>query len=103
MADLKELGIFAAGIIAGTVGLKVLITDEAKKVYAHCTAAGLRTQEYIMETASLVEENVGDILADAKEINEKKAQAREAKEGCSCGCMEEQCEANEGEATKEAQ
>ena len=40
---MKHLGLFAAGVLFGTAGLKILSSKEAKSVYAHTTARqGLR-------------------------------------------------------------
>ena len=36
---MKKIGMFAAGVLFGTAGLKVLGSKDAKKVYAHTTAA----------------------------------------------------------------
>ena len=74
--DVKKTGIFAAGVAFGTAGIKVLSSKDAKKVYANCTAAALRAKDCVMKTVSAVQENAGDVLADAKAINED----REAKE-----------------------
>ena len=32
---MKHLGLFAAGVLFGTAGLKILSSKEAKTVYAH--------------------------------------------------------------------
>lgn len=84
-----KLGIFAGGVAFGSVGLKLLGSKDAKKVYAQVTAATLRVKESVMKTVTNVKENAGDILADAKDINEK----RDAKNAviedecdCDCGC-----------------
>ena len=58
----------------GTAGIKVLGSQDAKKVYVNCTAAGLRAKECVMTAVSVIQENADDILAEAKEINEKRAQ-----------------------------
>lgn len=68
---------FLGGVVFGTAGIAVLSSDDAKKVYAHCTALGLRTKDKIMERATIIQENAGDILADAKDINMKKKLAKE--------------------------
>ena len=39
---MKHLGLFAAGVLFGTAGLKILGSKDAKKVYSHTTAAVLR-------------------------------------------------------------
>ena len=46
-------------------------------MYTNCTAAVLRAKDSVMKTASTVQENAEDILAEAKQINEERA-AKEA-------------------------
>ena len=70
---LKRLGIFAGGVLFGTAGIKILSSRDAKKVYTNCTAAVLRAKECLMKTATTVQENAEDILAEAQQINEKRA------------------------------
>ena len=78
-----KLGLFAGGVLFGTAGLKILSSKDAKKVYTHTTAAALRAKDSVMTTYTVVKENAGDILADAKEINEKRAaQSEEVIEDC---------------------
>ena len=76
-ADWKKTGIFAAGVAFGTAGIKALSSNDAKKFYTNCTAAVLRAKECVMKTATTVQENAEDILAEAKQINEDRA-AQEA-------------------------
>ena len=76
--DWKHPGLFAAGVLFGTAGIKALSSKDAKKAYTHMTAAALRVQESVMETVTSVQENAADILASAKEINEQRAKAEEA-------------------------
>ena len=75
----KKVGLFAAGFAFGTAGVKILSSKDAKKVYTNCTAAVLRAKDSVMKTVNTVQENAGDILADAKAINEERA-AKEAEE-----------------------
>lgn len=75
--DPKKTGIFAAGVLFGTAGVKILSSKDAKKVYTHCTAAVLRAKESVMKTAAVVQENAEDIYAEAQLINEERA-AKEA-------------------------
>ena len=75
---LKKAGIFAGGVLFGTAGVKILASDDAKKVYTNCTAAVLRAKDCVMKTATSVQENAGDILAEAKQINEDRAAEAEA-------------------------
>ena len=42
--DVKKSGIFAAGVLFGTAGVKILASEDAKKVYTNCTAAVLRAK-----------------------------------------------------------
>ena len=72
--DGKKTGIFAAGVLFGTAGIKILSSKDAKKIYVSCTAAVLRAKECIMRTVSIVQENAEDIYAEAVEVNEKKAE-----------------------------
>ena len=81
--NMKKLGSFAAGVLFGTAGLKILGSDDAKKVYAHTTAAVLRAKDCVMTTVTRTKENCGDILADAKAINETYAAEAETVEDTS--------------------
>lgn len=73
--DAAKTGIFAAGVLFGTAGVKVLASKDAKKVYTHCTAAVLRAKECVMKTATTIQENAEDIYAEAKQMNEERAAA----------------------------
>ena len=75
MMDLKKLGLFVGGALFGSAGIKVLSSDDAKKLYTQTTAAVLRAKECVMTAATTLKENTDDILADAKEINEQRAEA----------------------------
>ena len=82
MADFKfkKSGLFAAGVLFGTAGIKILTSKDAKKLYTGCTAAVLRAKDCIMKTATNLQENAEDIFAEAKEINEERAAVEEAVE-----------------------
>lgn len=71
---MKKFGLFAAGVLLGTAGIKVLSSKDAKKVYTHTTAAVLRAKDSVMETVTAVRENAEDIYADAKAINQQRVQ-----------------------------
>lgn len=66
---LKKLGLFAGGVLFGTAGVKILGSEDAKKFYVNCVAAGLRARDCVMTTATNIQENAEDILAEAREIN----------------------------------
>ena len=67
MFDTKKLALFLGGVVFGSAGFKVLSSKDAKKVYTQTTAAVLRMKDCPMQ------EEAGDILADAKAINESRA------------------------------
>ena len=75
---MKKIGLFAAGVLFGTAGIKLLGSRDAKKVYAHTTAAALRAKEDVMKTVTTVREGADDIYAEAKAINERRAEAEAA-------------------------
>lgn len=72
--DGKKTGIFAAGVLFGTAGIKILSGKDAKKVYTQCTAAVLRAKECVMKTVTNIQENAEDIYAEAQQINEERAE-----------------------------
>lgn len=74
---MKKIGLFAGGVLFGTAGVKILSSKDAKKVYTGCTAAVLRAKDCVMKTATTMQENAEDILAEAQQINEERA-AQEA-------------------------
>ena len=69
----KSTGIFAAGVLFGTAGIKILSSKDAKKLYTNCTAAVLRAKDCVMKTVAKVQENAEDIYAEAQQINEERA------------------------------
>ena len=76
--DGKKTGIFAAGVLFGTAGIKVLSSKDAKKLYTNCTAAVLRAKECVLKTAATIQENAEDVYAEAQQINEDRAAKRRA-------------------------
>ena len=100
--DYKKFALFLAGTLFGSAGIKLLSSKDAKKVYTNITAAVLRMKDSVMSTVTTVQENAGDILADAKEINENRAAAAETVEDASeeCGC-EDECKCEESCACDE--
>ena len=69
----KGAALFVGGVLFGSAGFKLLSSKDAKKLYTQCTAAVLRMKDQVMKTATTLQENCGDILADAREINEQRA------------------------------
>ena len=95
-----NMQLIAAGVAFGTAGIKILTSDDAKKLYTNCTAAVLRAKSCVMKTATSVQENAGDILAEAKQINEDRAAEAEA-EVVDDFCETEETAEDTAEATEE--
>lgn len=93
--DGKKTGIFAAGVLFGTAGIKLLTSRDAKKVYSHGTAAVLRAKDCVMKTVTNVQENASDIYAEAKQINADRDIEAEAQVVEDEAETEEQAEENE--------
>ena len=74
----KNLAVFAGGVLFGSAGLKLLSSRDAKKAYTYATAAALRMRESVMETVATVQENAADILASAKDLNTQRAEQEAA-------------------------
>ena len=89
MNTYSKLACFVGGALFGSFGVKLLASKDAKKVYIHATAAGLRIKDSVMETVTVVQENAADILASAKELNEERA-AREAQEDAAAQIRDEE-------------
>lgn len=76
----KKIGLVAGGIAAGTIGVKILKSSCAKKLYTNTTAAALRAKECVMSGVTKVKEGADDIVADAKDLNEMRAAKADAEE-----------------------
>ncbi len=73
-----KLGFLAGGFILGTAGVKILSSNDMKKAYTKCTAAGLRMKDQAVKDFTILSENCSDIVADAQAINEQRAAEKEA-------------------------
>lgn len=73
MTTYGKLAWFIGGVLFGSVGFKLLGSKDAKTAYTHLAAAALRAQDSAMKTVTCVQENAADILAAAKDLNEKRA------------------------------
>ena len=74
----SAMSMFAAGVLFGTAGIRLLGSKAARRAYAHMTAAALRAKEDVMKAVTAVREGAEDVYADAKEINERRAEAEAA-------------------------
>lgn len=83
-----KLAFFAGGTLFGSFGMKLLSSKDAKKAYVHAAAAGLRMKDSVMQSVTTVQENASDILASAKDLNEKLA-ASDAEEAAAANLENE--------------
>ncbi len=67
------------GVLLGTVGVKILTSDDAKKLYTHCTAAAMRGVDEVAKVYTALKENCEDIGVDAKEIMKKEHRQKKQK------------------------
>lgn len=84
-----KIALFVGGALFGSAGIKILTSRDARNVYTHVTAAALRMKDSAMQTYTEVQENCGDILAAARDINEERA-AKEAAEAAAALLAPEQ-------------
>ena len=88
---MKKAAFFAGGVLFGTAGVKILSSKDAKNTYVQAAAAVLRAKDCVMDTVTTVQENAEDVLAEAKEVNEKR-QEEEIYSGETEGQEDEKCE-----------
>ena len=84
----QKIALFVGGALFGSAGIKLLSSKDAKKAYTNATAAALRVKESVMGTVTSVQENAADILAAAKDINERRAAQEEIVEDTSTEATE---------------
>ena len=101
--DYKKGGIFAAGVLFGTAGIKALSSKDAKNVYTKVTAAVLRAKDCVLDVVSNIQENAQDIYAGAQQINDDLAAANEAAEAEGQDEAEESAEAEKNETEEKAE
>ena len=101
--DYKKGGIFAAGVLFGTAGIKALSSKDAKNVYTKVTAAVLRAKDCVLDVVSSIQENAQYIYAGAQQINDDLAAANEAAEAEGQDEAEETAEAEKNETEEKAE
>ena len=72
----KKSGVFAGGVLFGSLGLKLLASKEAKHVYAQAVATSCKLKDGIDAAVSTVKQHTDDVLEEAKDLyaEEKNAQ-----------------------------
>ena len=82
------------GFLLGTVGVPLLKTKTAKKVYTYVTAGAFIAKDRILEEAELLQASATDISDDAKVIVEKYYQDKDAEyEAAESAAVEAEAEA----------
>lgn len=76
--DWGKFGLFAGGVLAGSYGIRILTSRDAKKAYTHTTAAVLRMKDTVMKDVTTLRENAEDIVAAANDINEERQRESDA-------------------------
>jgi hypothetical protein len=71
MAFAKEIGLIAAGFALGTVGLKALKSEAAKKLAVQAVSKGLQAKAAGQDIIEQAKSNVDDIVAEATYLNEQ--------------------------------
>jgi len=79
MSVFKTARLITYGFLAGTAGIRLLGSTDFKNAYTNITAACMRMGGTVAEKATLIKENCDDIVANAKDINEKRAEEEEAR------------------------
>lgn len=74
-----KFGWIGCGFLIGTAGTRILGSEDAKKLYTKVTAAIMRGYDDAAECYAVLKENCEDIAADAKEINRRRYEEREAR------------------------
>ena len=86
--NFKKLGLFAAGTLFGTAGIKVLTSKDARKVYTEVTAAALRAE------AEGKASGQSDLQSQAEAIRESLAGLRTEAAALEAEGMDLPCEIN---------
>jgi hypothetical protein len=96
MTYVKEIGLIAAGFVLGTVGVKALASDPARKLCVQAVSKGLQIKAAGQDIIEQAKSNVDDIVAEANYLNEQ-----EEKDAAATG--EKSSEATEADTQKDVQ
>ena len=92
MLGLEKIKLLGYGFLLGTAGVKVLSSQDAKKVYTQVTAAALRGVDEVTRVATSIRENCGDIAAEARQINERRCEEARQREIADARALLEEAE-----------
>lgn len=71
---------FLGGLLVGTVGLKLLGSRDAKRLYAHLIAGGMKIKDTLDSSVEGVRASYDDVMADARSIYEKDRSEQKSRE-----------------------
>ncbi|UQN08058.1 DUF6110 family protein [Deinococcus sp. QL22] len=71
---------FLGGLLVGTVGLKLLGSRDAKRLYAHLIAGGMKMKDTLDTSVEGVRASYDDVMADARTIYEKDRSEQKSRE-----------------------
>lgn len=101
----SHAAIFTAGLALGSITVKLLTSRDAREFYTKVIAAGLRAKEYTMDTVNNVQEHIEDMVAEAKFINDLRAEEEIYEyfdeHDCCCGDEEHECCCGDESETEE--
>ena len=78
----KNALLVGAGFLAGTVGVKALTSDTAKKAYVNVLAQGMRAKAAYQDVVEQAKANVDDMVAEAAYMTCE--QQAKAEGDCAC-------------------
>ena len=85
-----------AGFLAGTLGVKAVTSECAKKLAVQGVAAGLRAKQGYENVVEQAKAQVDDIVAEASYLNENEDKAAEG-DACCCCATEGEKKADDAE------
>lgn len=75
----KDFNKYLGGFLMGSVGLTVLKSGVAQKVYTAVTAGAFIARDYVLEEVEKLQATAMDIADDAKDMTEKYYQEKDQK------------------------
>jgi hypothetical protein len=73
MVNKQAFGLLSAGFLLGTVGIKLLTSASAKKLYVQGVSKALQARSAGLDIIEQAKSNLDDIVAEASYLTEKDA------------------------------
>jgi len=89
-----------AGFVLGTVGVPLLRTKTADKVFTYATAGAFIAKDAILEEAEKIQAKAMDVSDDAKVLVEKYYQDKDAEHAANIAGQDDAAETVEAEVTE---